>query len=102
MSFIFSLNFSLVLIFRCIKPIQKALLSRLYLLEVIVRPFISWFSGSTLEYFENDIHFCQDIWYIVTLKLAMLFLGNWLCPAAFYHNGGKILKAKRHHFAFFT
>ena len=38
MSFVFSFNVSLILIFRCIKPI---LFSRLCLSEIIVRPFIS-------------------------------------------------------------
>ena len=37
-SFVFSLNFSLILIFRCIKPILKALFSRFCFSEVIVRP----------------------------------------------------------------
>ena len=25
-------------------------------------------SDSELEHFENDIHFCQDIWYTITLS----------------------------------
>ena len=35
-----SLNFSLILIFKCIKPIEKALFSRFCLSEILVRPFI--------------------------------------------------------------
>ena len=39
--FVFSLNVSFILIFRCTKSIQKALFSKFCLLEIIVRPFIS-------------------------------------------------------------
>ena len=69
MSFVFSLNFSLILIFGCIKPVEKALFSRFGMSEVVVRPFVSLMGkfeaynilASKLEHFENDIHFCQDI-----------------------------------------
>ena len=69
MSFVSSLNFSLILIFRCIKPVKKALFLRFCLSEIIVRPFISLMAkfevynllASKLEHFENDVHFRQDI-----------------------------------------
>ena len=38
---VLSLNFSIILIFRCIKPILTALFSRFCLSEIIVQPFIS-------------------------------------------------------------
>ena len=41
MSFIFSLNFSIILIFRHIKPILKDSFLKFCLLEIIVRPYIS-------------------------------------------------------------
>ena len=64
MSFVFSLNFSLILIFSCIKPIEKALFSRFCLSDIIVRPFVSLMGkfevcsalASKLEHFENDIY----------------------------------------------
>ena len=40
-SFVFNLYFSLILIFRCIKPSLKALFSKFCLLLIIVQPFIS-------------------------------------------------------------
>ena len=45
-SFVFSLNFSLILICKCMKPIQKALFSRFRLSEIIGGPFTSLMAKS--------------------------------------------------------
>ena len=60
-SFVFSLNF-LILIFRCIKPIQKGLFSKFGLLEIIARPFISLMTKFEVynvlaSKLKHDIHF---------------------------------------------
>ena len=49
----------------------KSYVFKIFLSEVIARPFISLMAkfevynvfASKLGHFENDIHFCQDIWH---------------------------------------
>ena len=80
--FVFSLNFSLILIFGHIKAIWKALFSRFCLLEIIVQCFITLMAKSEvynvfvskLKHFENDIHFCQDVQYMITSILNLIML----------------------------
>ena len=62
----------------------KALFSKFCLLEIIVRPFISLtpkfeehnFLASKLEHFENEIHFCHNIQYTVTLTTGKLIISK--------------------------
>ena len=75
--FYFQFNFSIILIFRCVKFILKASFLKIRLLEILVRPYISLirkyevygFLASKLEHFENDIQFRGNIYYTLTLRV---------------------------------
>ena len=68
-SCISSFNFSIILIFRCVKPILTASFLKFCLLKIIVRPYISVMTKFEvnnvlkikLKHFENDMQFWGDI-----------------------------------------
>ena len=80
----FSLNFSVLLIFQMrLTHLKRFILKFVYWSEIEVRPNISFFNqtfkcvtllASELEHFQNDIHFRRDIQYTLTLRTQDIFI----------------------------